>query len=70
MNQRMRLEQIESGDLEGAEQAVERALGVEAAGVADRGLAFSVQIGDGTSLTRRRAVGLTGCFLISLLIGA
>jgi hypothetical protein len=63
----MRVDQIESGGLEEAGQAVERALG---AGVADRGLAFSVQFGDCTSLTRRRAVGLTGWFLISLLIGA
>lgn len=66
----MRVEQIESGGLEEAGPAVERVLSVEAAGVADRGLAFSVQFGDGTSLTRRRAVGLTGWFLISLLIGA
>jgi hypothetical protein len=67
----MRVEQIESGGLEEATgQAVEHAIGVEAAGVADRGLAFSVQFGDCTSLTRRRAVGLTGWFLISLLIGA
>jgi hypothetical protein len=66
----MRVEQIESGGLEEAGQIVERALGIEAAGVADRGVAFSVQFGDGTSLTRRRAVGLTGWFLISLLIGA
>jgi hypothetical protein len=65
----MRVEQIENG-LEEAEQAVERALGVEAAGVADGDLAFSVQFGDCTSLTRRRAVGLTGWFPISLLIGA
>lgn len=67
----MRFEQIENSGLVGeAAQAVERALGVEAAGVADGDLAFSVQIGDCTSLTRRRAVGLTGWFLISLLIAA
>lgn len=36
----MRVEQIENGGLEEAGQAVERALGVEAAGVADHGLAF------------------------------
>jgi hypothetical protein len=66
----MRVEQIESGGLEQAGQAVERALGGGAVGVADRDLAFSVQSGDGKSLTRRCAVGLTGWFLISLLIGA
>jgi hypothetical protein len=66
----MRVEQIENGGLQQAGQAVERALAGEAAGVADRGLAFSVQSGDCKSLTRRRAVGLTGWFLISLLIGA
>jgi hypothetical protein len=66
----MLVEQVESGGLEQAGQAVERALGVAAAGVEDRGLASSVQFGDCKSLTRRRAVGLTGWFLISLLIGA
>ena len=66
----MQVEQIESGGLQEAGQAVERALGVEATGVADHGLAFPVQFGDCTSLTRRRAVGLTGWFLISVLIGA
>jgi hypothetical protein len=66
----MRVEQIENGGLEQAGRAVERALGGETSGVADRGLAFSVQSGDCTSLTRRRAVGITGWFLISLLIGA